>query len=100
MPRYDYRCEAGHKYERQEPFGSPSEHACQRCGKPARRLLSTPTVVFKGSGWYKTDSRVSKDPDARSSTSSSSSSSSNGGSSNGSSSSKSDKKSSKSSSSD
>ena len=57
MPRYDYRCEAGHKYERQEPFRSPSEHACERCGKPARRLISTPTVVFKAGGFYKTSNR-------------------------------------------
>jgi putative FmdB family regulatory protein len=57
VPRYDYRCDAGHKYELQQPFGSPSEHPCQRCGKTARRLLHARPLVFKGSGFYKTDSR-------------------------------------------
>lgn len=57
MPAYDYRCEDGHAYERREPFGSPVEHPCEDCGKPARRQFSAPTVVFKGSGWYKTESR-------------------------------------------
>lgn len=57
MPRYDYRCESGHKYERQEHFGSPAEHPCDRCGKPARRLIVAPTVVFKSGGFYKTSGR-------------------------------------------
>ena len=57
MPTYDYRCETGHRYEKHQPFGSPTEHACDRCGKTARRVLHAPTVVFKGSGWYQTDSR-------------------------------------------
>ena len=57
VPTYDYRCEGGHRYERREPFGSPSTHACERCGKLAQRQLSAPPVVFKGSGWYKTESR-------------------------------------------
>ena len=57
MPRYDYRCQAGHRYERQEPFGSPTEHPCEKCGKTAQRQISAPTVIFKGDGWYKTDSR-------------------------------------------
>ena len=57
MPRYDYRCEAGHKYERQEPFRSPVEHPCDRCGKTARRLLVAPPLVFKSGGFYKTSAR-------------------------------------------
>ena len=57
MPTYDYRCETGHRYEKRQPFGSPSEHPCDRCGKTARRVLHAPPVVFKGSGWYQTDSR-------------------------------------------
>ncbi len=70
MPRYDYRCEAGHKYEVQEPFGSPSSQACPKCGKPAQRQLTPPTVIFKGSGFYKTSGksgpgpRPSKEPDS------------------------------------
>ena len=58
MPRYDYRCEAGHKYELQQPFGSPTEHECQKCGKPARRIVTVaPPLVFKAGGYYKTSGR-------------------------------------------
>ena len=59
MPTYDYRCAKGHRYEKQEPFGSPSEHPCDKCGVVAKRQLSVPALAFKGSGFYKTDSRKS-----------------------------------------
>ena len=57
MPRYDYQCTAGHKYEVQLPFGSPTEMPCERCGKPAKRLLVAPPLVFKSGGFYKTSAR-------------------------------------------
>lgn len=58
MPRYDYRCEAGHKYELQQPFGSPTEHECNKCGKPARRIVTVaPPLIFKAGGYYKTSGR-------------------------------------------
>ena len=57
MPNYEYRCKKGHRYERREPFGSPREHECEKCGEPASRQLNAPAIAFKGSGWYKTDSR-------------------------------------------
>ena len=57
MPTYDYQCEAGHRYERRESFGSPTTHACEQCGKLAKRQLSAPPLIFKGGGWYVTDSR-------------------------------------------
>ena len=57
MPLYDYQCEVGHRYEKREPFGSPAQQPCDTCGKPARRLLNVPPIVFKGSGWYVTDSQ-------------------------------------------
>ena len=57
MPTYDYRCAKGHRYEKQEPFGSPSEHPCTKCGVVAKRQLSVPALAFKGKGFYVTDSR-------------------------------------------
>jgi putative FmdB family regulatory protein len=57
LPTYDYRCEAGHRYEKRESFGAPAQQPCERCEKPAQRVLTAPTVVFKGTGWYKTDNR-------------------------------------------
>lgn len=56
MPLYDYLCEAGHRVEKREPFGSPAHQPCDKCGKPAHRLLNAPPILFKGSGWYSTDS--------------------------------------------
>lgn len=57
MPLYDYQCEAGHRYEKRESFGAPAQQPCEECGKPAQRLLSAPPILFKGSGWYVTDSK-------------------------------------------
>ena len=57
MPTYDYRCDSGHRYDKRQPFGSPPEQPCDECGETARRVIHAPPVVFKGSGWYATDSR-------------------------------------------
>lgn len=76
MPTYDYRCEKGHRYEKREPFGSPTEHPCEKCGKTALRQLSVPSLAFKGSGFYITDSRNKSGGSSSSSSSSSDSSSS------------------------
>lgn len=70
MPTYDYRCSKGHRYEKREPFGSPSEHPCDKCGAVAKRQLSVPAIAFKGSGFYKTDSRKSGGDTSSSSSSS------------------------------
>lgn len=57
MPTYEYRCAAGHQYEKREGFDAPSQQKCQVCGKAADRLLFAPPIVFKGGGFYVTDSR-------------------------------------------
>ena len=59
MPKYDYRCSAGHQYEKREGFDAPAVQTCDVCGIEARRVLTPPAIVFKGSGWYVTDSRGS-----------------------------------------
>jgi putative FmdB family regulatory protein len=79
VPTYAYRCPNGHQYELREGFDAPSRQDCVTCGAPAKRVLFPPPIVFKGSGFYITDSRkgssatVTSDS-APSSTSSSSSS--------------------------
>jgi putative FmdB family regulatory protein len=57
MPLYEYECEAcKQRFEVIQKFSDPSPETCARCGKgPVRRLLSTPAIQFKGSGWYITD---------------------------------------------
>ncbi len=60
MPIYDYRCDhCGHAFSAVQPFKDEPVAACPSCGKPPRRLMTMPAIVFKGSGWYKTDSRAS-----------------------------------------
>lgn len=58
MPTYEYACAScGNRYEKREGFDAKPRQKCPKCGKMAQRLLSNPAVVFKGSGFYKTDSR-------------------------------------------
>ena len=58
MPTYEYRCTScGHQYETREGFDAPARQDCPRCGATAKRLLFPPPIVFKGSGFYITDSR-------------------------------------------
>ncbi|HEV8670379.1 MAG TPA: FmdB family zinc ribbon protein [Candidatus Limnocylindria bacterium] len=58
MPIYDYRCDhCGHVFSAVQSFNDVALEKCPSCGKTPRRLISTPAIVFKGSGWYKTDSR-------------------------------------------
>ena len=62
MPTYEYQCKACKAvYELRQGFDAEVTHTCEECGKGiAKRILSTPAVVFKGGGWYATDSRGSK----------------------------------------
>ena len=57
MPLYEYECDAcGHRFEVIQKFSDAPAEACAECGKgPVRRLLSSPAIQFKGSGWYITD---------------------------------------------
>ncbi|MFN0146689.1 MAG: FmdB family zinc ribbon protein [Dehalococcoidia bacterium] len=59
MPTYDYHCaKCKTTYETRESFSAPSTHKCQECGKgTAKRVLTAPRIMFKGSGWYATDSK-------------------------------------------
>jgi putative FmdB family regulatory protein len=59
VPVYEYRCQDGHTYEKTEGFDAPREQACLVCGQLARRQISLPAVIFRGSGFYSTDNRKS-----------------------------------------
>lgn len=59
MPVYEYLCTRGHSYEKTEGFSAPSTQKCTQCGARARRQISMPAVIFKGSGFYSTDNRGS-----------------------------------------
>jgi putative FmdB family regulatory protein len=56
MPLYEYQCDACHKVtERIQKFSDPPMEVCPACGGPVKKLLSSPAIQFKGSGWYITD---------------------------------------------
>ncbi len=96
MPTYQYRCsECGHAFEKVQSFSDDALTVCPECNGVLRKVFNSVGVVFKGSGFYKTDSRssstsstpaASSDSSSSSSDSSSSSSSSSSGSASGSSS--------------
>jgi putative FmdB family regulatory protein len=83
MPLYEYECQTdGSRFEVIQKFSDPPVDACPSCGGPVRRLISSPAIQFKGSGWYITDyaKKSSTDAGKESKSSASSSSADSGGS--------------------
>lgn len=86
MPTYQYACKStkcGNAFELAQSFTDPDASECPVCHGPVRKVFSAVGVVFKGPGFYRTDSRSgngSSGSSGRSHSSSSSSSSSDSGS--------------------
>ena len=60
MPRYVYECfKCGHTIEKLEGWSAPAQQPCSECEHTLQRIPSAPAIVFKGSGWYSTDSKKS-----------------------------------------
>nr|WP_208406008.1 FmdB family zinc ribbon protein [Amycolatopsis granulosa] len=77
VPTYQYACkECGHRFEAVQSFSDASLTECPECTGPLRKLYGAVGVIFKGSGFYRTDSRSSSSASSPSSSTSSSSSSS------------------------
>jgi putative FmdB family regulatory protein len=56
MPLYEYQCQAcGHRFEKIQKFSDAPLTSCPACGGVVDKLLSSPAIQFKGSGWYITD---------------------------------------------
>ena len=60
MPTYQYACtECEHAFEQFQSFSEDSLTVCPACSGRLRKLFNAVGVVFKGSGFYRTDSRGS-----------------------------------------
>ncbi|MFQ5459372.1 MAG: FmdB family zinc ribbon protein [Anaerolineae bacterium] len=58
MPMYQYACDTcGLDFERAQSFHDDPLTECPECGGPVRRVIAPVGIIFKGSGWYITDSR-------------------------------------------
>ena len=56
MPLYEYQCDAcAHRFEVIQKFSDPPVDVCPKCGGQVKKLLSSPAIQFKGTGWYITD---------------------------------------------
>jgi len=56
MPTYEYRCPAGHEFEKFQKMTDKPRAKCPVCGKPATSKISGGAgLVFRGSGFYITD---------------------------------------------
>ena len=67
MPTYQYACTAcGEQHEAVQSFTDPALTECPQCGGLLRKVYSAVGVVFKGSGFYKTDSRAKADAGTKS----------------------------------
>ena len=60
MPTYGYRCEkCGHEFDVWQRMSDVPGADCPVCGGSGKRLFFPAGIVFKGGGFYKTDSRTS-----------------------------------------
>ena len=58
MPMYDYRCKAcGARFEAWQKFTDEPISVCPTCSGPAQRVIHAAGIMFKGSGFYSTDSK-------------------------------------------
>jgi len=56
VPIYEYRCtKCGHRFEAIQKVSDAHLSKCEKCKGKAERLISSPAIQFKGSGWYITD---------------------------------------------
>jgi putative FmdB family regulatory protein len=65
MPTYDYECpDCGHKFEEFQTMTAKPLKKCSKCGKRrVRRLIGSGLApIFKGSGFYQTDYKPTKEP--------------------------------------
>ena len=58
MPIYEYECNhCSFRFERKRKFSENTPVSCPQCGNNTQRIFSPVPIIFKGSGFYSTDSR-------------------------------------------
>jgi putative FmdB family regulatory protein len=61
MPTYEYRCmSCGNRFDVFQRLEDEALRVCERCGGELRKVFHPAGIVFKGSGFYATDSRKKK----------------------------------------
>jgi len=56
VPIYEYVCSScQQQFEVRQKFSDPPVSSCARCGGAVTKLISSPAIMFKGTGWYVTD---------------------------------------------
>jgi putative FmdB family regulatory protein len=56
MPLYEYQCDqCAHRFEVIQKYSDAPIEVCPKCGGTTKKLLSSPAIQFKGTGWYITD---------------------------------------------
>jgi putative FmdB family regulatory protein len=76
MPTYEYRCkDCDHRFDIQQAFTDDALTTCPECGGTLKKVFGNVGITFKGSGFYKTDSRSGSSDKSTSSSDKSSSSS-------------------------
>lgn len=69
MPTYQYACtECGHRFETVQSFTDDALTDCPQCTGRLRKVFNSVGIVFKGSGFYRTDSREKPKSDAKTDT--------------------------------
>lgn len=64
MPIYTYRREDGSTFDVRQKFSEPALETCPTTGQKVSRVIHAAGVIFKGSGFYVTDNKSSKNPAA------------------------------------
>jgi len=66
MPLYEYECiNCKERVEIIQRVSDPPQPHCAKCGSEMKKLISSPAIQFKGSGFYKTDYASSKPSESK-----------------------------------
>jgi putative FmdB family regulatory protein len=64
MPIYEYECgHCSYRFEMRQGFDEEPQAMCPQCQGRARRVFHAAPIIYKGSGFYITDSRKGKEPE-------------------------------------